>query len=189
MAKGSGRRITAVAAASWLVATLVTSLVVWRAVAVFTDGESTDVLSAPQVSARLGSATATPRPTSAAPTFTPSPSRSSVETTTRSSSETSESSPASQVSPQTSSAVPTVAATPVVRTWTVAGGSLSVSCQGQVLTLVYARPQDGWRVETEHHGSDRVDVAFERVGQGTDVRAACVNGVPQQTTVATQGDH
>lgn len=174
-----------VAAASWVVATVVTSLVVWRAVAVFTESESTDVLSAPQVSARLGSATSTPVKVSTTPVAVPSRPATVETETTRAATE---SSPAVSYLPP-SLAAPTVAATPAVRTWTVNGGSVSLSCQGQVLTLVYARPQDGWRVETERHGTDRVDISFERVGQGTDLRAACVNGVPQQSTVATEGDH
>lgn len=185
MAKGSGGRITAVAAASWVLATVVTSLVVWRAVAVFTGNEKTDVLSPPQVSARLGSATTTRVPTSATPASTPSRSEGTETRTLRPTSEAS----VAQSPLEPSSASSTVAAAPVVRTWTVTGGSLSVSCQGQVISLVYARPQDGWRFETAHHAADRVDVSFERVGQGTDVKVSCVNGFPQQSAVATEGDH
>ena len=66
---------------------------------------------------------------------------------------------------------------------------MSVSCQAQVISLVYASPQDGWRVDTEKHGTDRIDINFQQVGQGTEVEASCVNGVPQQTTQATDGDH
>ncbi|MHB1010751.1 MAG: hypothetical protein ACYC1E_16295 [Propionibacteriaceae bacterium] len=185
MAKASGGRITAVAAASWVLATAVTSVVVWRAVAVFSVGESTHVLSAPQVSARLGSATATPVPTSATPAATPSRSADPGPRTTRPASEGS----VAQSSPQPSRTAPTITATPVVRTWTVPGGTVSLSCQGQVITLEYARPLDGWRVETGRHGADRVDVSFERVGEGTDMKASCVDGVPQQSTVATDGDN
>jgi hypothetical protein len=54
--------------------------------------------------------------------------------------------------------------------------------------LVYASPQDGWRIETEKHGTDRIDINFERVGQGTELRATCVDGVPQQTNQHTDGD-
>jgi hypothetical protein len=70
----------------------------------------------------------------------------------------------------------------------VTGGTLSVSCQAQVIALVYASPQDGWRVATEKHGTDRIDVNFQRVGQGTEVRATCVGGVPQQSSEPTEGD-
>jgi hypothetical protein len=55
--------------------------------------------------------------------------------------------------------------------------------------MVYASPQDGWRFETEKHGTESIDVIFERVGQGTELRATCVNGVPQQTDEPTDGDH
>jgi hypothetical protein len=54
--------------------------------------------------------------------------------------------------------------------------------------LVYASPQDGWRFETEKHGTDRIDVSFQRVGQGTEMRVTCGNGVPEQTNEPTEGD-
>jgi hypothetical protein len=80
------------------------------------------------------------------------------------------------------------AATPVVKTWTVTGGTVSVSCEAQVISLLYASPQDGWRFETEKQLTERIDVTFERVGQGTELRATCVSGVPQQTNEPTDGD-
>ena len=196
MVKGSRRRIAAIAAASWVLATAVTSLVVWQAVAVFSDGASTNVLSAPQVSERLNAATATSAATSAAATDSdtaaatsaaPSPSSDdSSETTQPPSPSATE---ATRTSARPATTAPTAEATPVVTTWTVSGGTLSISCQAQVIALVYASPQDGWRVETEKHGTDRIDVNFQRVGQGTEVRATCVSGVPQQTNQSTDGDH
>jgi hypothetical protein len=77
----------------------------------------------------------------------------------------------------------------VVKTWTVTGGTVSVSCQAQAITLLYASPQDGWRFETEKGENDRIDVTFRTVGQGTELSATCVNGIPQQTTQANDGDH
>ena len=198
MEKRSRRRIAGVAAASWLLATAVTSLVVWRAVAVFNDGASTNILSAPQVSERLDAATATPAAPSTAATQSQTPTDPpTVESATPSSDDSSATPPPSSLPPtaatrtstRPAATTPAPAATPVVKTWTVTGGTVSVSCQGQVISLVYASPQDGWRFETEYHATDRIDINFQRVGQGTELRATCVNGVPQQTSQPTDGDH
>ncbi len=200
MTNRSRQRIAAIAAASWVLATLVTSLVVWQAVAVFRDGSSTSILSAPQVGERLEAARATqsPTPTSAQTGATTTATAGPTDTTSEPGSD--EASPSAEPTgtPTTSatptatlteSTTPTASATPVVTTWTLAGGSLSVSCQAQVISLLYASPQDGWRVETENQGTARIDVNFERVGQGIEVRATCVDGVPSQTSQPTDGDH
>lgn len=199
MVNRSRRRIAGIAAASWVLATAVTSLVVWRAVAVFDDGPSTNVLSAPQVSARLeaAKATSTVRPTnlpSETATDAPTP-LSATPSVTSDDTSTPPTSPAAtattsatQTTTRPATSTPTASATPVVKTWTVTGGAVSVSCQGQVITLIYAAPQDGWRVETEKSGPDRIEVDFQRVGQGTELKAGCVTGVPQQTTESNDGD-
>jgi hypothetical protein len=201
--KGSRQRIAGVAAASWVLATAVTSLVVWRAVAVFNDPAATNVLTAPQVKERLEAArvtpTASPTVTATAaqtPSDTPTPTSASSAPTSDDPTTTSEptnpsSSTATRSSTRPSTPVPTDSAstTPVAKTWTVAGGTVSVSCLGQAITLVYATPQDGWRVETEKRGTDRIDVNFQRVGKGTELRASCVAGIPEQTNQTTEGDH
>jgi len=199
--KRSRRRIAAVAATSWVLATAVTSFVVWRAVAVFNDGASTNILSGPQVSQRLQAATATlsaatsvsaPSDTTAPTPETSAPTSSSDDTsatTSPPSATATATRTASRSSAPETSAEPQPAATPVVKTWTVTGGAVSVSCQAQVISLVYASPQDGWRVETNQHGTDRIYINFQQVGQGTELKASCVNGVPQQTTQPTDGDH
>jgi hypothetical protein len=186
----SRRRIAAVAAASWLLATAVTSLVVWRAVAAFDDGTSTNILSSPQVVERLNAATATSTATPDAQTQTPtasSPSASADDTPDAST----PTSPATTATTRTTGSAtivnPTPSATPVVTTWTVTGGTVSVSCQAQVISLVYASPQDGWRVEIERRGPDSVDVDLQRQGQGTKLNAICVNGIAQETVEANEG--
>ncbi len=194
--KRSRQRIAAIAAASWVLATLVTSLVVWQAVAVFRDGSSTSVLSAPQVYERLEAARATQSPT---PAQTGGTTATSSHAATPSEPGSDDASPSADPTGTTSaaatptatlteSATPTAAATPVVTTWTLAGGTLSVSCQAQAISLLYASPQDGWRVETEKHETARIDVNFESVGQGIEVHASCVDGVPSQTSQPTDGD-
>src|SRR5450759_1680732 len=194
MRNRSRRRIAAVAAASWLLATAVTSLVVWRAVATLDDGTSTNVLSASQVSERLSAATATAIPTlvvqtptaatsasvepSEEPSDTPTPASSTTPATTR-------------TTPRSTGSATTVTSTPpaipVVKTWSVTGGTVSVSCQAAAISLVYATPQDGWRVEIENRGPVTVAVALAREGQGIKLKATCVNGIPQETTEANEG--
>ena len=56
-----------------------------------------------------------------------------------------------------------------------------------MISLVYASPQDGWRVEIENRGPGRVDVELQREGQGTKLNAICVNGIPQETVEANEG--
>ena len=182
------------AAASWLLATAVTSLVVWRAVAAFDDGTSTNILSAPQVVERLSAATATSTPTPVVQTPIPAtsasvePSEEPSDTPTSTSSTT----PATtRTTPRSTGSATTVTSTPsaipVVKTWTVTGGTVSVSCQAAAISLVYASPQDGWRVEIEKRGPATVEVDLAREGQGTKLKASCVNGIPQETTEATEG--
>ena len=188
----SRRRIAGVAAASWVLATAITSLVVWRAVAAFDDGTSTNILSAPQVSERLSAATATSTPTPVVPTPATSasvePSEEPSDTPTSTSSATSATTP---TTPRSTGSATTVTATlsaiPVVKTWTVAGGTVSVSCQVAEISLVYASPQDGWRVEIEKRGPVTVEVDLAREGQGTKLNAICVNGIPQETVEANEG--
>ena len=180
------------AAASWVLATAVTSLVVWRAVAVLNDGTSTNVLSAPQVSERLSAVAATSTPTPVVPTPATSasvePSEEPSDTPTSTSSATSATTP---TTPRSTGSATTVTATlsaiPVVKTWTVAGGTVSVSCQAAAISLVYASPQDGWRVEIEKQGPATVEVDLAREGQGTKLNAICVNGIPQETVEANEG--
>jgi hypothetical protein len=194
MRNRSRRRIAAVAAASWLLATALTSLVVWRAVATLDDGTSTNVLSASQVSERLSAATATATPTlvvqtptaatsaSVEPSEEPSDTQASASSTTPATTLTT---PRSTGSATT--VTPTPPETPVVKTWTVTGGTVSVSCQAAAISLVYATPQDGWRVEIEKRGPVTVEVDLAREGQGIKLKATCVNGIPQETTEANEG--
>lgn len=190
----SRRRIAGVATASWVLATAITSFVVWRAVATFDDGTSTNILTAPQVSERLSAATATATPTlvvqiptaatsaSVEPSEEPSDTPASATSTTPATTRTTPRPTASAAT-----VAPTAPATPVVRTWTVTGGTVSVSCQAAAISLVYASPQDGWRVEIEKRGPVTVEVELAREGQGIRLKATCVNGIPQETTEANEG--
>ena len=83
--------------------------------------------------------------------------------------------------PTPSPDVPT--APEVVRTWTVTGGTVATSCRDTAITLLYATPVDGWKVEVKAGGPDQVVVELEGADQEVTLRAACVAGVPEQQLV------
>jgi len=75
-------------------------------------------------------------------------------------------------------------ATPVVRTWSFEGGVVSASCSGDVVSLEYATPASGWRVDAKERGpGPRVLVELERDGVERYVQAVCVAGTPEYTLV------
>ncbi|HRA51813.1 hypothetical protein, partial [Actinotalea sp.] len=79
---------------------------------------------------------------------------------------------------------PTATTAPeVVRTWTVTGGTVATSCRDTAITLLYATPVDGWKVEVKAAGPDQVVVELEGADQEVTLRAACVAGVPEQQLV------
>lgn len=175
--------------ASWALATAITGLVVWRAVAVLDDGTRTDVLSGAQVTGLLQSASATAGTTSpAAVTIPPVPTEPSATSggqgtpATSTAPVTSPVTPAKTLSTAPSTKPPAPSPTLVARTWNVEGGVVSVACSNQVITLRSASPADGWRVRIESRGPDRVKVEFVAAEREISVSGVCVAGVPQQTT-------
>ncbi|MGV8850405.1 MAG: hypothetical protein ACOH16_12785 [Propionibacteriaceae bacterium] len=179
------RRVGRMVGTSWVLATAVTGLVVWRAVAVLDDGTRTDVLSGAQVSGLLQSAasasstnasassvTIPPAPTESAPTLSTTAPETTAATTTT---------PPKTSLPTTKP--PAATQTPVVRTWTVTGGVTSVACTGQVISLLSASPKDGWRVKIEGRGPDQVKLEFVTGEREVKLTATCVGGLPSQTIV------
>lgn len=174
------RRVGRMVGASWALATVVTGLVVWRAVAVLDDGTRTDVLSGAQVSGLLQSAASASANSSASSVTIPAaPSESTPTISPTAAAATTTTAPKTAL-PTTKP--PTVTPTPVVRTWTVTGGVASVSCTGQVISLLAASPQDGWRVKTEARGPDRVKLEFVMGEREVTLTATCVGGLPSHTT-------
>ncbi len=183
------RRVGLMVVASWLLATVFTGLVVWRAVAVLDSGTRTSVLSGAQVSGLLASQTPTASgaPTTQSPGVTIPPATTATASTSSAAPATSSStvvaSPTKPVSSSTPSSSPT--ASPVARTWSVNGGVVSAACTGSAISLLYATPSDGWRVKIERRGPDSISVEFDNGDHETKIRGSCVAGVPQQTT----GEH
>lgn len=179
------RRIGFMAIASWTLATLITSLVVWRAVAVLDSGTRTEVLSGAQVSGLLASETATPAPSTSSrvtipPATVPATSTTAEPTTAPVTTAPTTAAPTKASATTTKPAPP--AASPVARTWTVTGGVVSASCTGATISLLYATPSDGWRVKIEKRGPETISLEFVNGEKETKVHGVCSAGVPQQTS-------
>lgn len=147
--------------AAWLLSTAVATAVAWWAVtAVGARGEGTGaVLSESQVATALAAERAA---LAASPTTAPA------------------ATPSAEPTPD-----PTTPATPVVRTWSLEGGVVSVACEGDAASLEYATPASGWRVDAKERGPGaRVLVELEREGVETYVQAVCVAGTPEYSLVA-----
>lgn len=180
---GAPRRTGTLAAAVWVVAALAAGTIASRAVGVIDTGAAPGgVLSTAQVTAELAAAraaapgTAAPVPTSPSPTTTSPPAT-----------PTATPSPPVPTAPSRRPWVPTSAPSAlgtadVVQTWAVTGGTVAASCRGDVVTLLYATPQDGWTVEVGEAGPDLLDVELHRAEQESSVRATCVAGVPTPQT-------
>ena len=90
---------------------------------------------------------------------------------------------AAPVPPPRGSPARTVRSTPTGdRTFTGAGGRVSVRCTGARITLRIAQPDNGWRVEVHKSSSRDIEFRFQRVndnsGSGTRMVTVCEEGVP-----------
>lgn len=180
------RRVGFMVVASWLLATALTGLVVWRAVAVLDSGTRTSVLSGAQVSGLLASQTPTAGGTAASSTTPVTIPAATTATAPTTSAAPVTSAPTVVVSPtkpaSSSTPPPSPTASPVARTWTVTGGVVAASCMGSAISLLYATPSDGWRVKIERRGPDSISVEFDNGDHESKLRGSCVAGVPQQST-------
>ena len=154
-------RSTVLGAAAWVAVVLVCSTLVWTVISRAGEGVTSDDPSA------RGSTTSAPResgtsahPSPTSPTTTPG-------------------SPGSPGSPSQPEDPPTLSA--VERTWSGVGGVVVVVCRGAAAELGPALPDNGFSVEVDDTGPDRVEVEFEGQGDNdarTRVRARCANGEP-----------
>lgn len=196
----------AVGIAAWLTAAGVGSAMTWT---VISRAGSEVVTPAPTAVSEPGSArapqphrgdgTASPRrprlgadaPGAGEPPSPSAPSSGSQELVPPSPTSTLSSDPGSpaQESPgptETASASPSSASSPRTdrqRTWQGPGGTVVVTCRGELAELDAAQPDSGYQVEVRDRGPDEVEVDFE--GQGveedadTRVEATCVSGEPR----------
>lgn len=73
---------------------------------------------------------------------------------------------------------PAPAATTSTRTFALVGGTVTFKCTGNVLSLVSATPNSGFRmekIETEH-GGQQIEVEFESATHKSEIKASCAGG-------------
>jgi len=148
------RRDVALAVVAWVVVVAVCASLVWAVISRAGRGVA-------------GGEDALPTAEQSAPTGTPG-------TPTRSPSR-SPSGPTSDPSPSEGAS-----AAPVRRNWQGAAGVVSAECRGAAAHLTGAYPHDGYGIEVDDNGPDRLRVEFES-GDGdrrTRVEVTCRAGVP-----------
>lgn len=73
---------------------------------------------------------------------------------------------------------PPAATGPRTRTFTVAGGTVGVRCDGATPRLLYATPAQGYRVDQSKAEGGRVEVRFRSEEDDSRLRVVCVSGTP-----------
>ena len=71
---------------------------------------------------------------------------------------------------------------PVNATFSISGGTVTVSCQGSTISLVSASPSNGYTLSVRNSGPIDVDVDFNGQPNGSAVQATCRNGQPVRIT-------
>ncbi|HZI98752.1 MAG TPA: hypothetical protein VFD41_14620 [Actinomycetales bacterium] len=148
----SRRRATfAVAVVGWVIAVAVVGWLSWTAI----DAAGRQVV-APVVPSTQAGGTPTPSaPTTTAPTTT-------APTTTG----------------PTTTGPTTTGPAPQERTFSTRGGSSAVSCSGDALTVTYATPANGWRVDSERESPSSARVEFRRDHDRVRLELTCEGGQP-----------
>jgi hypothetical protein len=69
--------------------------------------------------------------------------------------------------------------------WSGAAGTVTAACKGSAVSLVRAIPNDGYRVQSEHDGTQVLEIEFERTGSREDdesgevhLKISCSDGTP-----------
>jgi hypothetical protein len=65
-----------------------------------------------------------------------------------------------------------------VRAFPSAGGTVGMSCSGQVARLLYATPADGYTLDEQSATGDAVEVRFESDSSRVRLELTCRNGAP-----------
>ena len=163
---------------AWIAVVAVASSTVWLVI----DRTGSNLLSGATASVRASSAPTTtavsPRsPTSAGPA-TSAGSSGGTSTATSSGTSTGTSTGAGPTSGGTTSARPPAS---VIRSLTVPGGSVGMSCVDGRPHLEWATPLDGWSMEVDDEG---FEVKFTQGNDGdeSEVYGSCASGAPTLTT-------
>lgn len=162
-------------AATWLAGTLLATVIVYEAVNAVA-GQVTEPLSPPisqagvdQALKHQGQATPSPSPSQSAssptPTATPRPPT-----------------PAPPPGGTPAPSPPPVSATTNTQTFSLIGGTASVSCTGGQITLNWATPKSGFQVETgTSNGGTQVEVRFRSDTHESRLEAWCAGGLVQSS--------
>jgi hypothetical protein len=67
---------------------------------------------------------------------------------------------------------------PRVRSFTVTGGTVGVSCRGSAISLVFATPRNGYTMDKGHRGPREVEVEFEGPDGKGRFKAECSGSSP-----------
>ncbi len=73
--------------------------------------------------------------------------------------------------------------------FSLVGGTVTFSCTGDVISLVSATPNRGFRVETEteaENGVQQIKVEFESAAHESEIKAACAGGQVQAIEIREQ---
>ncbi len=90
-------------------------------------------------------------------------------------------------------AVPAPPPAPAVstRTFALVGGTVTFRCTGNVISLVSATPNSGFRVEAKteaEHGRQQIEVEFESATHESEIKASCVGGEVQANEIKEESE-
>lgn len=167
------------AIAAWIAMTVLFSFAAWQVVQA-TEGETTDVPSAPVVMASGLTTTTTDPTTSTIPVETTNASLETTSTlgpsTTVSSSPTASTGDDTTQTTEASTQTTSPSQNQNTRVIETEAGTVSVSFADGGVHFRGASPTIGWSVEVDHFGPDEVDVKFERNEESVDVKVEWEDG-------------
>ncbi len=162
----------------WLVGILVAALVGWGAIGAIAGSSHRDshpriVSSAAPASPRVEPAANTnENPVDVEHLATPSP-----QAKPEQENEAAENEAADNENNDEDEPAPTAGTTTTSRTFSLTGGTVSVTCTGNVITLDSAAPNTGFTVETERKdGGQRIEVRFRSETRESRLEVGCQNG-------------
>ena len=84
---------------------------------------------------------------------------------------------------------PAPAPTVSTKTFALVGGSVTFRCTGNVISLVSAIPNSGFKVETEtEHGGQQIKAEFESAMHKSEIKASCVGGQVQANEIREESE-
>lgn len=161
----------------WMATSLVAADVTDRSAPVIAPREVASALESGAAKGQTPAPATTARPTTTVPVRS-APATTAAPPTTRAVTPTPTTLPAAtpstvKASPATSSTTSTTQFAANAATYSTAGGVVRVSCNGILITLLSAIPNNGFAVQIVARGPANVDVRFVGLGQTFSVQAVC----------------